>query len=93
MASALWRSGVRIRALWPFHLYGLIVLVGTAKLMAWERMCRRDPTLPEWPGEGLYSTPLWEWIAFTYLIGIHGLDGARSVYCENQAGPTRPSER
>lgn len=67
---ALWWSGVRVRALWPFYLYGLIVLVGAAKLMAWERMCRRDPTLPEWPGEGLYSTPLWEWIVFTYLIGI-----------------------
>jgi hypothetical protein len=67
---ALWWSGVRVRALWPFHLYGLIVLVGTAKLIAWERMCRRDPTLSEWPGEGLHSTPLWEWIAFTYLIGI-----------------------
>jgi hypothetical protein len=67
---ALWWSGVRVRTLWPFHLYGLIVLVGTAKLMAWERMCRLDSTLTEWPGEGLYSTPLWEWIVFTYLVGI-----------------------
>ena len=67
---ALWWSGVRIRALWPFHLYGLIVLVGAAKLTAWVRMCRQDPTLSEWPGEGLHSTPLWEWIVFTYLIGF-----------------------
>jgi hypothetical protein len=82
-AAALWWSGVRIRALWPFHLYGLIVVVGTAKLMAWERMCRQDPTLPEWPGEGLYSTPLWEWIAFTCLVGFmvwmaHGGCAAKS---------------
>ena len=69
-AVALWRSGVRVRALWPIHLYGLIVLVGTAKLMARERMCRRDPTLSEWPGDGLHSTPLWEWVVFTYLIGL-----------------------
>ena len=67
---ALWRSGVSVRALWPFHLYGLIVLVGMAELMAWERMCRRDPTLSAWPGDGLHSTPLWEWIVFTCLIGF-----------------------
>ncbi len=67
-AVALWRSGVPSRALWPFHFYGLIVLVGTAELILWERMCQRDPALPHWPGEGLHSTPLWEWIAFTYLI-------------------------
>jgi hypothetical protein len=80
---ALWWSGAPIRALWPFHLYGLIVFVGTAELMAWERMCRRDPTLPEWPGQGLHSTPLWEWIAFTYLIGFmvwmaHGTCAAKT---------------
>jgi hypothetical protein len=69
-AVALWWSGVRARALWPFHLYGLIVLVGTSELMAWERMCRRDPTLSSFPGEGLHSTPLWEWIAFSYLVGF-----------------------
>jgi hypothetical protein len=67
---ALWCSGLRARALWPFHLYGLIALFGTAELVAWERMCRRDPALASWPGEGLHSTPLWEWIVFTYLIGF-----------------------
>ena len=67
---ALWWAGVRWRALWPFHLYGMIVLVGTLELTTWERMCRRDATLPHWPGPGLHSTPLWEWISFSYLIGF-----------------------
>jgi hypothetical protein len=56
------------RALWPFALYGLLVVVGTAELAVWERMCRRDPTLPHWPGSGLHSTPLWEWIVFTGFV-------------------------
>ena len=67
---ALRWSGVPNRGLWPFHLYGLIVLAGGAELIAWEKMCRRDPTLHHWPGEGIHSTPLWEWIVFTYLIGF-----------------------
>lgn len=67
---ALWWKGVRWHALWPFHLYGLIFVVGILELIAWERMCQRDPTLHHWPGDGLHSTPLWEWIVFTYLIGF-----------------------
>ena len=67
---ALWRSGVPARALWPFHLYGLIVLVGCAELIVWEKMCQRDSALQHWPGDGIHSTPLWEWVAFTYLIGF-----------------------
>lgn len=74
---ALWWSGARWLALWPFHLYGLIAVVGTVELITWERMCQRDATLPHWPGAGLHSTPLWEWINFSYLIGfmiwmVHG---------------------
>ena len=62
--------GVRNRALWPFHLYGLIGLVGGVELMSWEKMCRRNPALHHWPGDGIHSTPLWEWIVFTYLIAF-----------------------
>jgi len=64
-----WR-GVRTLDLWPFHLYGLIVLAGGAALLSWEEMCHRDPTLHHWPGPGIHSTPLWEWIVFTYLIAF-----------------------
>ena len=67
---ALGWAGVRSRALWPFHLYGLITLVGAWQLIAWERMCKRDPTLRHWPGDGWHSTPLWEWIIFIYLVGF-----------------------
>lgn len=67
---ALWVCGVNWRVLWPFQLYGVITLFGTVMLARWEAMCRRDPTLPHWPGPGLHSTPLWEWIMFSYLIGF-----------------------
>ncbi len=67
---ALRRSGVRFRVLWPFVVFGLLMVTGTSMLMAWKRMCRVDSTLSHWPGDGLYSTPLWEWIAFTYLVGL-----------------------
>jgi len=69
-AIALWVCGVNWRKLWPFQLYGVLAITGTVLLAQWEGMCRRDPTLPHWPGRGLHSTPLWEWIMFTYLIGF-----------------------
>ncbi|MEO8351258.1 MAG: hypothetical protein ABI680_05965 [Chthoniobacteraceae bacterium] len=67
---ALRFAGVPTRALWPFHLYGLLVLVGMTSLMAWKRMCARDATLRHWPGEGIHATPLWEWVVFVYLVGF-----------------------
>ncbi len=67
---ALWRAGLRSRALWPLHVFGVVVLVGSVALLSWEKMCARDGTLHHWPGEGIHSTPLWEWIVFTYLIGF-----------------------
>jgi hypothetical protein len=33
-------------------------------------MCERDVTLAHWPGPGLHSMPLWEWIVFSYFIGL-----------------------
>ena len=65
---ALWWSGVRWRALWPFHLYGILTVTGVIEVTMWERMCKQNPTLHHWPGDGLHSTPLWEWITFSYLI-------------------------
>ena len=67
---ALRWMGARTRTLWPFHLYGLIVVFGGLELMAWEKMCRRNAALHHWPGDGIHSTPLWEWIVFAYLIGF-----------------------
>jgi hypothetical protein len=63
------RDGMRFVALWPAHLFAALAGVGFWQLAAWERKCRADPTLPHWPGDGLHSTPLWEWILFVYLMG------------------------
>lgn len=56
------------RRLWPFHAYAGITAFGFHQLMEWERLCREDRSLRHWPGEGLHSTPLWEWIFFVLLM-------------------------
>ncbi|MCP4761036.1 MAG: DUF998 domain-containing protein [archaeon] len=33
-------------------------------LIKWQIMCRKDNTLEPWPGEGIYSFSLWEWVLF-----------------------------
>ena len=73
------RDGVRLAALWPAHLFA--ALTGTAfwKLSEWERMCRADPALKHWPGDGLHSTPLWEWILFVYLVAHVAWTARRQV--------------
>lgn len=73
------RDGVRLAALWPAHLFA--ALAGTAfwKLSEWERMCRADPALKHWPGDGLHSTPLWEWILFVYLVAHVAWTARRQV--------------
>jgi hypothetical protein len=55
--------------LWPAHLFAALVGVGFWQLAEWERMCRLDKSLKHWPGDGLHSTPLWEWMLFAYLLG------------------------
>ncbi len=62
------RDGMKFWALWPAHLFAGLVGVGFRQLAEWERLCREDPTLKHWPGDGLHSTPLWEWILFAYLV-------------------------
>ncbi len=66
--AALRRSGLGPRRLWPFPALGGVVLTGVVALGWWEIKCARDPRLAHWPGEGLHSTPLWEWISFTCLF-------------------------
>ena len=56
------------RRLWPFHAYAGVTAFGFHQLMEWERLCREDRSLPHWPGEGLHSTALWEWIFFVLLM-------------------------
>lgn len=68
-ALACLRAGLGWLRLWPAHLFGIIVLSGAFLLRQWEEICRLDPTRRHWPGDGLHSTPLWEWIGFAYLTG------------------------
>lgn len=67
-AVAQFIAGFALRSLWPFHLYAGFTAFGFFQLMEWERLCRKDPNLNHWPGDGLHSTPLWEWIFFVGLM-------------------------
>lgn len=60
-------KGVRLTKLWPAFLFAGLVGFGFWKLTEWESLCRANPSLRHWPGDGIHSTPLWEWITFLYL--------------------------
>lgn len=60
--------GVHWHRLWPAGLFALLVAVGFWKLAEWEALCRANPQLRHWPGDGIHSTPLWEWITFCWLV-------------------------
>lgn len=67
-------------AAWGEHIYnpirflppyiGLFILVGIIGYTQWkwEKIWRADETKKGFPGEGVYSFPLWEWILATYLF-------------------------
>lgn len=57
----------RPRLLAPFALLGIITACGLASLAFWRWKCAADPSLRIFPGEGIHSTPMWEWIAFACL--------------------------
>lgn len=59
--------GVRLQTLWPAFGFAGLVSIGFWKLAEWENLCRANPALKHWPGDGWHSTPLWEWILFLYL--------------------------
>lgn len=61
--------GTRLLDLWPAFLFAVLFVVGFWNVSEWERLCRLDPTLKHWPGDGIHSTPLWEWILFVCLNG------------------------
>jgi len=64
------RAGYGGRVLWPFRIYALIWIAGMIALGSWEWKCKNDSSLKHWPGDGIHSTPLWEWILFAYLLGF-----------------------
>lgn len=69
-AVVLRRSKFRKSSFRPVRVYAVLWALAIASLVTWEWKCKRDPNLEHWPGEGIHSTPLWEWILFVYLIGF-----------------------
>lgn len=66
----LTRAGLPKRSQWPFKVYACMWVVTIFCLASWQWQCWRDPGLKHWPGEGIYSTPMWEWLLLAYLIGF-----------------------
>ncbi len=64
------RAGLPGKSLWPFRIYAGLWVAAIVSLASWEWRCARDPSLKHWPGEGIHSTPMWEWILLVYLIGF-----------------------
>ncbi|MBD3353520.1 MAG: hypothetical protein GF364_18700 [Candidatus Lokiarchaeota archaeon] len=56
------------RFLPSFLILLIIVLIIAYTQLKWEKMCKTDDTKVPFPGEGIYSFPLWEWILATYLF-------------------------
>ena len=52
----------------PTAILAGIFGTGLTFMGIWEIRCYNDASLDHWPGEGIFSTALWEWIVFTYLI-------------------------
>jgi len=70
--------GVPWRRLVPAYLYACVVAVGFWKLAEWEALCRANPALTQWPGDCIHSTPLWEWIPFSwFVVHLHWMAQAR----------------
>ncbi|TFG20988.1 MAG: DUF998 domain-containing protein [Promethearchaeota archaeon] len=52
----------------PPLLIFCVVLIGFFLFNAlWQKKCKKNDTLETFPGEGIYSFPLWEWLLFTSL--------------------------
>jgi hypothetical protein len=65
--TSLMLARVQWLLLAPFAALGLVTVAGLVSLGVWRGKCAADPSLRPFPGVGIHSTPLWEWIAFTGL--------------------------
>lgn len=68
-AVVLKLSKFRSRSFWVIRIFMVLWITAVISLATWEWKCGQDPSLEHWPGDGIHSTPLWEWILFFYLIG------------------------
>lgn len=64
------RAGVPRKALWPFRIYGSIWAITIFCLISWEWKCQHNPKLHHFPGDGIHSTPMWEWILLLCLTAF-----------------------
>lgn len=48
---------------------GGITATGVTLIGTWRARCASDPTLRTFPGDGIFSLPLWEWITF-FCFGL-----------------------
>lgn len=65
--ASLMLARVRWLLLAPFAGLGLVASAGLVSVGVWRGKCAADPSLRPFPGPGIHSTPMWEWIAFTCL--------------------------
>lgn len=68
--DALWGSQIYnpARFLPPFVILFILVLIIAYTQLKWEKISQKDKTKTAFPGEGIYSFPLWEWILATYMF-------------------------
>lgn len=68
VANSALKSGRFPAVLIPFAIYVALFGVGITCWGIWEVRCMFDKTLDHWPGKGIFSVAMWEWVLFTYLL-------------------------
>lgn len=70
--DAIWGDRLfnTMRLLPPYIILALIVIMIIILQLKWAKICKEDNTKELFPGEGIYSFPLWEWILAIYLFGM-----------------------
>lgn len=59
-----------IKLLPPYIILALIMITIIILQLKWAKICKEDNTKELFPGEGIYSFPLWEWILIFYLFAM-----------------------
>lgn len=55
----------------PFFVLIFVISMTVITQIKWAMICKKDETKENFPGEGIYSFPLWEWaLALTFFFGI-----------------------
>jgi len=53
---------------WPFIILLSLIFIIFYTQLKWSKICKKDKNKEPFPGEGIYSFPLWEWIITFYLF-------------------------